>query len=165
MGAATEKNAEPTVRFARTDDIPALLRLLVQVNMVHHNGRPDLFKGPATKYSADDLTAMLNDGDRPVFVCERDGAVLGYAMCVLQTTKDDPILTDRTALYVDDLCVDEIARGGRVGRRLFERVVAYAKEKGCYHVTLNVWACNPAARGFYEHLGMKPLKTGMEWIV
>lgn len=34
-----------TVRRARTEDIPSILELLLQVDMVHHNGRPDLFKG------------------------------------------------------------------------------------------------------------------------
>ena len=157
--------SKTTVRFAAPGDIPALLRLLVQVDMVHHNGRPDIFKGPATKYGAEDLREMLTDENRPVFVCEADGAVLGYAMCVLRVTKDDPVLRDMKTLYIDDLCVDEAARGRHVGRRLFERAVAFAREAGCYHVTLNVWACNPAAQGFYEHLGMKPLKTGMEYLL
>ena len=41
------------IRRAKENDIPDVLRLLVQVCMVHHNGRPDLFKGPATKYTAE----------------------------------------------------------------------------------------------------------------
>ena len=40
---------ELTVRKATEKDILKLLDLLVQVDMVHHNGRPDIFKGPATK--------------------------------------------------------------------------------------------------------------------
>ena len=46
---------------AEEKHIPELLRLLVQVNMVHHNGRPDLFKGPTTKYDADELAADWAD--------------------------------------------------------------------------------------------------------
>ena len=26
----------------------------------------------------------------------------------------------------------------------------FAREKGCYNVTLNVWTCNPRAAAFYE---------------
>ena len=37
------------IRYAEERDIDDILRLLVQVNMVHHTIRPDLFKGPATK--------------------------------------------------------------------------------------------------------------------
>ena len=36
-----------TVRFADEKDIPQINSLLYQVATVHHNGRPDLFKGGA----------------------------------------------------------------------------------------------------------------------
>ena len=49
------------VRRAESRDIPAILNLLVQVNMVHHNGRPDLFNGPTTKYTGEELEAILAD--------------------------------------------------------------------------------------------------------
>ena len=48
------------VRKAEKKDIPGILELLVQVDLVHHNGRPDLFKGPATKYNAKELEEMLH---------------------------------------------------------------------------------------------------------
>ena len=49
------------IRRAEMRDIPAILELLVQVDMVHHNGRPDLFRGPATKYNAEELKEILAD--------------------------------------------------------------------------------------------------------
>ena len=48
-----------SVRRAVKEDIPRLLELLVHVDMVHHNGRPDLFNGPATKYSAEELEEIF----------------------------------------------------------------------------------------------------------
>ena len=73
------------VRRAGARDIPAILDLLVQVDMVHHEGRPDLFKGPATKYSAEELEAILRAPDTPVFVCTgEDGKVIGHGFCILE---------------------------------------------------------------------------------
>ena len=46
------------VRRATEKDIPRILELLVQVNMVHHLGRPDLFNGPATKYTEEELLSF-----------------------------------------------------------------------------------------------------------
>ena len=155
-----------TIRRAVEADIPSILRLLVQVDMVHHNGRPDLFKGPATKYTAAELRGILADENTPVFACVDEGdRLLGYAFCVLIRHENDNILTDITTLYIDDLCVDEALRGQGVGRALFDAVKAFARSAGCYNITLNVWACNPAARRFYEKCGMTPQKTGMETIL
>ena len=154
------------VRRAEARDIPAILRLLVQVNMVHHNGRPDLFKGPTTKYDEAELRDMLADDAAPVFVCEDgDGRVLGHGFCVFQQHTGSRLLTDVRTLYVDDICVDEAARGQGVGRALYDHIAGFARRSGCYNVTLNVWSCNPGAMRFYEKLGLKPYRTGMEQIL
>ena len=154
-----------SVRRAEARDIPAILNLLVQVDMVHHNGRPDLFKGPATKYSAKELEAILADGETPVFVCTDDqDRVLGHGFCVMQYSGGQ-LMEEHTTLYIDDICVDEAARGQGVGRALYEHILDYARSRGTYNVTLNVWSCNPGAMAFYEKLGMVPYKVGMETVL
>ena len=155
-----------SIRRADGRDIPALLNLLVQVNMVHHNGRPDLFNGPTTKYDAAELQAVLSDGSTPVFVCEDEsGAVLGHSFCQFQRHTGSRLLTDVSTLYIDDICVDEAARGRGVGRALYEHILGFARESGCYNITLNVWSCNPGAMAFYERLGLVPYRVGMEQIL
>ena len=154
------------VRKAEEKDLASVLRLLVQVNMVHHNGRPDLFKGPVTKYTADELRKIFQDPETPVFVCtDAADAVQGYAMCMFKRHANDNLMADVKTLYIDDLCVDETVRGKGVGTALYEHAVAFAKETGCYNVTLNVWTLNPPAMRFYEKLGMKPRRIEMEHIL
>ena len=155
------------IRRAEPRDIPGLMKLLLQVDMVHHNGRPDLFKGPATKYTEAELADILRNDKTPVFVLtdETDSQVLGHAFCMEQLHENDHVLTDIKTLYIDDICVDETARRQHVGKRLYEAVLAYARETGCYNVTLNVWTCNPGAQAFYESCGMKPQKIGMETVL
>ncbi len=155
-----------TIRRANEADLEGLNRLLRQVLEVHHEGRPDLFKGGVKKYTDGELVAILHDEGTPVFaaVDEKEN-MLGYAFCVFIQHKDNNILTDVKTLYIDDLCVDETARGTGVGRALYNHVLAFAKEQGCYNVTLNVWACNESAKRFYEKLGLVPQKYGMETII
>lgn len=154
------------VRNAITEDISGLLNLLVQVDMVHHNGRPDIFKGPATKYDEEELRAIISNPATPVFVCvDEDGTVLGHAFCIHKQEKDDNVLTDIKTLYIDDICVDENHRGTHIGRMLYEHVLEYARENGFYNITLNVWTCNPGAIKFYESLGFQPQKIGMEIVL
>ncbi|MBO6297897.1 MAG: GNAT family N-acetyltransferase [Lachnospiraceae bacterium] len=154
------------VRRAEEKDIPRILELLLQVDMVHHNGRPDLFKGPATKYNEEQLKQIIRDEKKPVFVCvEDEDQVMGHAFCVHQQAVGDSVLTDIRTLYIDDICVHEDARGKHVGTKLYDAVIAYAKEQGFYNVTLNVWTCNPGAMKFYEAMGVVPQKICMEKIL
>lgn len=157
---------ELTVRRAENRDIPKLLELLVQVDMVHHSGRPDIFKGPATKYNAQELETIIACDKTPVFVCaDGKGEVLGHAFCIHRQFTYDPVMTDIKTLYIDDICVNENARGRHVGKALYDYVINYAKKYGCYNVTLNVWSCNPSALKFYEKMGLVPQKIGMEKIL
>ena len=153
------------VRRADARDIPAIMDLLVQVNMVHHNGRPDLFKGPTTKYTAEELKGILSNDETPVFVCvDGDDRPLGHGFCVMQHSGGQ-LMEAHDTLYIDDICVDEAARGHRVGEALYRHIVEYARSLGCYNVTLNVWSCNPGAMRFYEKMGLTPYKVGMEQIL
>ncbi len=155
-----------SIRRAALQDLEGINRLLRQVLDVHHEGRPDLFKANAKKYTDEELAVLLRDEERPVFLFEDEaGEILGYAFCVFQRHEGENILCDGTTLYIDDLCVDECARGKRVGRRLYEHVLNFAKESGCYNVTLNVWACNPGALAFYRKCGLEIQKYGMEKIL
>ncbi len=142
--------------------IPGMIELLKQVGQVHHLGRPDLFRAGAQKYNEEDLQKLLLDESRPIFIAEEDRKVLGYGFCILKVTKNDPVLVDHATLYIDDLCVDENCRGKHIGKAIYHHIVSYAKGIGCDSVTLNVWAFNESAKGFYESLGMKPQKIGME---
>ena len=140
--------------------------LLYQVERVHQQGRPDLFKEGAKKYTDNELKAMLKDKTKPIFAAVDENDVMkGYAFCVFQEHKGDNVLTDIKTLYIDDLCVGENCRGQHIGSVLYEAVKKFAKEQGCYNVTLNVWECNPSARKFYEKAGLKPYKTGMAVIL
>ena len=96
------------VRRAEIKDIEKINELLLQVAMVHHYGRPDLFKANCRKYKNDELVKIVKDDNRPIFVAEDDGVVIGYAFCVITDRKDDNVLTDIKNLYIDDLCVEEI---------------------------------------------------------
>ncbi len=153
------------IRFAKTKDIPKMLDLLLQVDLVHHNGRPDIFK-VGTKYNESELKELLTDKSRPIFVSvdELDN-VMGYCFCVFQQHIDDSVLTDIKTLYIDDLCVDENLRGKHIGKELYEAALKFAKEEGCYNLTLNVWSCNPSALRFYEKCGLLPQKICMENIL
>lgn len=155
------------IRRAQEKDIFGINELLIQVCMVHHIGRPDLFKGECNKkYTDEELKGIIVDDNRPIFVAtdEKD-EVIGYVFCIFQQHINNNILTDVKTLYIDDLCVDEKIRGKHIGQALYRKVLEFAKENGCYNVTLNVWSCNEAAMRFYEKCGLKPQKVGMETIL
>ena len=149
------------IRRAEISDIPDILRLLVQVCNIHQDIRPDIFRRDGVKYTESDLTELLRDEARPVWCAVENGVFLGYCFCQWKEYRDSSVSTDRKELYIDDLCVDEAARGKGVATELFRHVTAVAKAAGANFLTLNVWEGNSALR-FYEKMGMKPRKVFMD---
>ena len=91
--------------------------------------------------------------------------MLGYGFCIMEQYRQHTVMNDRLTLYIDDLCVLEECRGKHIGTAIYNEILRYAKYCGCYNVTLNVWSCNESAMKFYESLGLKPQKVGMEAIL
>ena len=156
------------IRRAEIKDISGIISLLHQVNMVHHVLRPDLFKPHTTKYNEQELEVLIGDDSKPIFVYDaesprsnggmasargqEESKILGHAFCMITEVKGDKLLQDIKTLYIDDICVEENARGKHVGKALYE----------CNNITLNVWDGNDAALSFYRNMGMKVQKTTME---
>ena len=123
------------IRKAEEKDIPRILELLKQVLQIHADIRPDIFIPGTTKYTIDELAGLLKNKEK------------------------------FKSLFIDDLCVDQEARGQHIGESLFEYVKSEAKQLGCYEVTLNVWAGNTPAEKFYEKMGMRTKERQMEYIL
>ena len=155
-----------SIRRAEKKDIDDMLRLLIEVDMIHHNLRPDLFKGPATKYSREELEQMIQVEEDPIFVfTDEHDQVLGYVFCESQEVEESPLRTHIRTLYIDDLCVYETARGQHVGQQLYEYALEYARANGFYNITLHVWGGNESAQKFYEKMGMNNQYTCLEQIL
>ncbi len=153
------------IRFAEAKDVSGILDLLRQVGQVHHEGRPDIFRTGARKYGASQILAMLDSPKTPIFVAVEGEKVVGYGFCQVKIYDRDPVIADHTEIYIDDLCVDASCRGQGIGKKIYEEILRYAKMRRAYNVTLNVWCCNENAMAFYEKLGLKPQKIGMETIL
>ena len=152
------------IRKAEKKDIKGLIALLYQADAVHHGIRPDLFKNNTPKYNEEQLESLLNNESTPIFVYD-DGKIMGHAFCQISEIKNHRLMQDIKTLYIDDICVDESARGQHIGKALYEFVRDYAKSIGCYNITLNVWEGNDPAYHFYKGMGMQVQKTGMESIL
>ncbi len=152
------------IRKAVKQDIPQIEELLYQVQKVHSDKRPDIFKPGGKKYTTEELLHILEDNSKPIYVATEDSKIYGYVFCIFKQHETSSMTNIKT-LYIDDLCVTESARGKKTGLAIYNYVLGIAKQSGCYNVTLNVWACNEGAMKFYDKCGLEVQKFGMEQII
>lgn len=154
------------IRNAEEKDIPVIEKLLMQVLNIHAEERPDLFIPDTVKYTPDELIAMFQNPETPVFCAvDENDQVLGYAMTIQKHRAHSNNMTDVSTLFIDDICVDEKCRGMHVGKQIYQYVKNWAAEQGFYNITLNVWSKNVNAQKFYKAMGMEPMESVMEQIL
>lgn len=142
------------VRRAEPRDVESILRLIRALAAFERE--PDAVR--ATEAS---LHGTLFGETPQVFahVAEEGGTILGIAVWFLNYST----WTGRPGLYLEDLVVDEAARGQGVGRRLFAALAVEALARGCARVDWAVLDWNEAAMDFYRALGGRPQSGWQPW--
>ena len=113
-------------------------------------------------------SSLLLYSDRLAYIYQGDASAKGYWMVRISNFLVFFMtisVVHAFNLYIDDICVDENARGKHIGKSLYDYVRDYALAIGCNNITLNVWEGNDSAKHFYNKCGLKPQKTTLEKIL
>lgn len=131
---------------AKSDDLPAMAELLVELFTLESDFIPDRDKQIAG------LRLIL---DNPVlgrlFVARAEGEVVGMANALIMVSTAE----GGRVLLLEDVIVKASHRGSGAGRRLVEHVLAWARTEGMSRVTLLADQANAAALAFYGRLGFQ----------
>jgi GNAT superfamily N-acetyltransferase len=142
---------ETKVRLAEPADAALILEMIHALATFEHE--------------RDKVVATLEDirregfGLHPAFECliaESDGRPAGFALFFYNYST----WTGRRGIYLEDLFVQDWARGRGIGEALVRRLAGLALERGCARLDLWVLDWNPA-RGFYERLGITHMR---DWL-
>jgi GNAT superfamily N-acetyltransferase len=145
---------KPAIRRATEADLPQLIPLLQQLSV--DAPREDLsLPLPAVYLEA--FHAIDSDARQHLLVAELDGRIVGSVTVVIV-----PNLTHQGAPWaeLENMIVDESARGQRIGEALVAEVIDIAGRAGCYKLTLTSNVRRTDAHRFYERLGFKSTHRG-----
>jgi GNAT superfamily N-acetyltransferase len=150
------------VRFAEKHELDSVNVLRRQVNDLHVAGEPAIFKPGFSKELADHIYTIWNDPTQRIAVCERDGAIVGFAVLHHIQKPENPFMFERDYLDIDEFCVDEAHRRTGVATELMGFIRAFAKEQGYKRLELNMWEFNRDALAFYEAAGFTTYRRYMK---
>ena len=131
---------EITIRRAERSDCPRMLELVHELATFER--------------APQEVTVTLSHfeesgfGEHPVywaFVAEVDGYIVAFALYYIRysTWKGQ-------RMYLEDIIVTEEWRGKKIGKMLFDRLIAEAKEKKLQGMTWQVLEWNEPAISFYK---------------
>ena len=143
-------------RRAQPSDAEAIVPLSGEVQALHAQQLPELFKPPtARSFPAAAVRELFDEQDRIILVACVDATVVGYASAYLERRAETPFRHAATSLCIQWMGVRADWRRRGVGRSLIHAMGHAAVENGATSLLLDVWAANEDACAFYEALGFR----------
>jgi len=153
------------VRFAEEKDLDRINELRKQVNDIHVEGRPDLFRAGFGAEMRDFAKVIMTGENSDIIVAERDGIICGMVCADYVNKPETPYSKARSFYHVQEIAVDVNYRRQGVAKELLEFMIADAKKRNLGRIELDVWEFNDSAIEFYRAVGFKQTRRWMEYEV
>jgi GNAT superfamily N-acetyltransferase len=144
------------VRAARSEDVPALVRLRLANAQRHVELDSAAYRLPdagAVRRHFQELLSPLATGDVLVFVAEASGQVVGMAEVIMMPDPPDhQILAPRHAAQIHTVVLDS-HRGKGAGKALVAAAERGAADRGISILIAPIFAPNTGALSFYARAG------------
>lgn len=101
------------------------------------------------------LTELVDGADTAVFLARVDGAIVGSLTLAFY------LIPTGMKAWIEDVVVDDAARGHGVGRMLNEAALAEARRRGAKNVSLTSRPSREAANRLYQRIGFKQRETNL----
>ncbi len=150
------------IRFARAEDLERVNERRRQVNEVHVEGRPDVFKPGFPTELANYVYTIFNDPDQKIAVYEQDGKIVAFAALKRHSKPESPFSFAKEFLDIDEICVDKGYRRQGIATEMMDFIRDYARSEGFDKIELNMWEFNSGALAFYEEIGFTTYRRMME---
>jgi len=138
------------IKIVQTNDYGLLTKLNEEIQTLHHNIHPQIFK-PYNKEAINNFfKTTLNNENVIAFIAQENETTLGYALLFKIYFADNPFQYARSFILLDQILVLNQYRGKGVGKLLLDATFSFAKENNIYFVELNHWTMNDSARKFFS---------------
>ncbi|MCR5754771.1 MAG: GNAT family N-acetyltransferase [Acetatifactor sp.] len=147
------------VRKAEKSDFFAVRNIMNQVQELHVEWRPDIYKSNDDLISQELFGLMLDSGN--LYVADVDGKVSGV-LGVAYKHFESPAHITRNVIFIDSMAVESDFRGKGIGHLFFEKVKELKAVSGADAIELQVNAKNYAAFEMYKKYGFTEKSINME---
>jgi len=142
------------IRLATPEDAAIVATLNAEVQRVHAEALPSLFKPPSPEtFPASLVRQLLADPSTYIFLGSANGTPVGYIYAQILRRDETASRYAWNRLYIHQLSVNQAYQGQGVGQALMQAALKIAQDQGISSIALDVWSFNTKARAFFAAQG------------
>lgn len=147
------------IRLAKKSDYESVIKIMSQVQDMHVEWRPDIYKHN-DNLIPQDVFEKIVENDTFYVVVNQD-SVVGVLEIVYRHV-ESPSHVTRDFIFVDTMAIDENYRGMGIGHKMFDFLKQIKAEKNLDGIELQVNAKNSVAYEMYKKYGFTEKSINME---
>ena len=146
------------VRPGTLQDLEQVNEIRRQVNDLHVNGEPTIFKSGFSKEMQEYVKTFIGSDTKQLFVAENNGNICAFAMIEIVVKPETPYAYEQKFLDLQELGTNESCKGKGYGKELINYIKQYAKQNSVNQIRLNMWSFNEGALKFYNKMGFSTFR-------
>lgn len=145
-----------TVRAATPQDAADISDLCAEIQDLHHQALPKLFKpGSGDTFSRGEIKALMSEPKNYFYVAEVEGVTAGYVYATRKQIAENSFQYAFDQLHIDQIGVHPPYRGQGCGQALIKTIKNLAASQNITFITLSTWGFNRWAHTFFASQGFE----------
>ena len=140
-------------KISRNADPQLIARLNHDVQKLHHEIEPDIFKPFSFERMTKLFTQSLNDPSISAYVAFVDETPAAYILLSEKYVEENDFKYGYAVLHIDQICVDSPYKGQGIGKRLVDFAKQFAKDNNIKRLEMNYWTKNQNSGDFFRSQG------------
>lgn len=150
------------IRYASLEDMPQVNALRKQVNTLHAEGRPDIFRSDFCQELQQHVYEELMSETSDVIVAVSGEMVCGFVTAQYIARTESPYNKPRCFYRIEEFGVAPEFRRQGIATALIAFCREEAHKRGFPRIELDVWEFNQDAQKFYQAVGFQTYRRYME---
>ncbi len=152
------------IRLANLDDADIISALNADVQRIHAEALPHLFKLPSKDtFPSSMIRDWLADASHYIYVGYLAGQAIGYIYAEVRYQPETSSRYAMESIYIHHISLKPEYQAKGYGEKLMDAVKALAQEKGISKIALDVWSFNAKAKAFFKKQGFENYNERM-WL-
>ncbi|WP_026571458.1 MULTISPECIES: GNAT family N-acetyltransferase [Sediminibacillus] len=138
------------IRLGSPEDFEGLLEIYKELQQRRAAAKPEYFKQNLSPINAQDLSEIIADDRKRLYVVEKAGAIQAFTIFKGEKQEETALYKERRIIKVEELYIKQDQKYKGIDQYLFEKIKKFASSIQATEIELELWEDDLEMIDYYE---------------